>query len=66
MEGIFVNARLDIIADQKMWNSMALWLKVKQKQIFFTLLLLTLLQKKSTRFGHFGGFVLDFPIFIYW
>ena len=43
MEGIFVNARLDIIADQKMWNSMALWLKVKQKQIFFTLLLLTLL-----------------------
>ena len=23
-------------------------------------------QKKSTRFGHFGGFVLDFPIFIYW
>lgn len=24
MEGIFVNARLDIIADQKMWNSMAL------------------------------------------
>ena len=24
------------------------------------------LQKKSTRFGHFGGFVLDFPMFIYW
>ena len=23
-------------------------------------------QKKSTRFGHFGGFVLDFPLFIYW
>ena len=23
-------------------------------------------QKKSTRFGHFGGFLLDFPIFIYW
>ena len=23
-------------------------------------------QKKSTRFGYFGGFVLDFPMFIYW
>ena len=40
MEGIFVNARLDIIVDQKMWNSMALQLKVKQKQIpiFYTII----------------------------
>ena len=28
--------------------------------------LLPAYQKKSTRFGHFGGFLLDFPIFRYW
>ena len=37
-----------------------------QQQIHSTIYMSILAQKKSTRFGHFGGFVLDFPIFIYW
>ena len=38
----------------------------KRKVISYIRIECLVSQKKSTRFGHFGGFVLDFPIFIYW
>ena len=38
----------------------------ENKKVIYTYNYSSFRQKKSTRFGHFGGFVLDFPIFIYW